>query len=124
MKRELKGSESMQIEALKALIARLIPMKRELKAIAMKSSPSQSGIYRKAHPDEKGTESFSGSRYCLLCQIARLIPMKRELKEDSLPEIELLHPDRKAHPDEKGTESFGFYRRTRGYIIESQGSSR
>ena len=39
-------------------------------------------LHRKAHPDEKGTESFL-----------------------SQSEARMLFSDRKAHPDEKGTES-------------------
>jgi len=38
--------------------------------------------YRKAHPDEKGTESGIAAKHEILCpaRIARPIPMKRELK--------------------------------------------
>ncbi len=55
-------------------------MKRELKVDVTGGAVFNSS-YRKAHPDEKGTE-----RACVLVwsyvisKIARLIPMKRELK--------------------------------------------
>ena len=66
------------------LIARPIPTKRELKAPHLLAGTPQPSRDRKAHPDEKGTESC--------------FPRKREL----------LQLYRKAHPDEKGTESHGY----------------
>ncbi len=79
MKRELKVGAA-GIAMLETWIAKLIPMKRELKA-------PQDGIstarisHRKADPDEKGTESISST-------IIRITGLK----------------NRKADPDEKGTE--------------------
>ncbi len=124
MKRELK--EILMQEYLSIYrIARLIPMKRELKERSLRTG-HRPRSYRKAHPDEKGTERHDvRGKHWPACQIARLIPMKRELKglcsrrwwcSNSI--------NRKAHPDEKGTERpspFG-----EGYQLTfiSQGSSR
>ncbi len=62
---------------------------------------------RKAHPDEKGTESrppydrTSTSRW-----VAKHIPMRRELKAVICKKLQRSDGNgRKAHPDEKGTES-------------------
>ncbi len=57
-------------------------MKRELKVVFTDGSTGGATSYRKAHPDEKGTESalLVLGRYLPL-SIARLIPMKRELKD-------------------------------------------
>ena len=56
MKRELKDKLSIFGCRLRVVIARPIPMKRELKVL-INSSPLRAICYRKAHPDEKGTES-------------------------------------------------------------------
>ena len=81
MKRELKELWPC-LDFLPSLaIARPIPMKRELKAGCW-GNDRVSLCHRKAHPDEKGTES--GPR-------RRLQPPAPG-------------PHRKAHPDEKGTE--------------------
>ena len=107
MKRELKVlSLRARLPRLQNEIARPIPMKRELKDYAL-IGISRKEKNRKAHPDEKGTESLDDSYDIGLADlsIARPIPMKRELKV-----IELMrscyrsHQYRKAHPDEKGTE--------------------
>ncbi len=61
---------------------------------------------RKAHPDEKGTESAhhdAESQGHLF--VAKHIPMRRELKDFQLCRLVLGRMRRKAHPDEKGTES-------------------
>ncbi len=58
MKRELKEFKIIHCIITRQSIARLIPMKRELKVI--KYDPDVCGnLNRKAHPDEKGTESAS-----------------------------------------------------------------
>ena len=55
-------------------------MKRELKAMPEGERPFHKE-YRKAHPDEKGTESWDMTQPDRLdATIARPIPMKRELK--------------------------------------------
>ena len=62
---------------------------------------------RKAHPDEKGTESYNPIEMeAQIKSIAKPIPMKRELKEDTVvvERREIAFSYRKAHPDEKGTE--------------------
>jgi len=88
-----------------ALIARPIPMKRELKGFRRASTLSAGAPDRKAHPDEKGTERIrAGSLAGASTSIARPIPMKRELK-DKLHALKRRGESyRKAHPDEKGTE--------------------
>jgi len=88
-----------------ALIARPIPMKRELKGFRRASTLSAGAPDRKAHPDEKGTERIrAGSPAGASTSIARPIPMKRELK-DKLHALKRRGESyRKAHPDEKGTE--------------------
>jgi len=90
-----------------ALIARPIPMKRELKGFRRASTLSAGAPDRKAHPDEKGTERIrAGSPAGASTSIARPIPMKRELKVIDAAIAKGYHDaDRKAHPDEKGTES-------------------
>ena len=62
MKRELKGSPLTTPPSTTTAIARPIPMKRELKEQLTYLGRNGTG-YRKAHPDEKGTESdpFAGS---------------------------------------------------------------
>ncbi len=75
-------------------------MKRELKDQLPHLMMMVGQQNRKAHPDEKGTESHVGLSKILICE------------------------NRKAHPDEKGTESleregFSIYSSPR-----SQGSSR
>ena len=80
MKRELKARKTPFPIATYSLIARPIPMKRELKGKTADAGVSER-THRKAHPDEKGTESHEPS-------IARRVQFHR-----------------KAHPDEKGTES-------------------
>ena len=82
MKRELK-EEVFDGDCLGAFtIARPIPMKRELKVNDVIGALECCKLDRKAHPDEKGTESFgcrcNSGRRCY--RIARPIPMKRELK--------------------------------------------
>ncbi len=56
MKRELKGIGRVDRCEVINVIARLIPMKRELKVHKDPCRQALSGN-RKAHPDEKGTES-------------------------------------------------------------------
>ncbi len=91
------------------LIAKLIPMKRELKGKYMNIpvDPCLLVRDRKADPDEKGTESLSVQDHrSLMIVIAKLIPMKRELKAKLDMVIQRIRDaDRKADPDEKGTES-------------------
>ena len=80
MKRELKVFFSIALDRSSNFIARPIPMKRELKA-PQTLAGRRYGDNRKAHPDEKGTESLKN--WCLINReprIARPIPMKRELK--------------------------------------------
>ena len=80
MKRELKGVIGEETPISYLTIARPIPMKRELKEV-YDSGVFQFFVYRKAHPDEKGTERRP--EYFIdtpAKQIARPIPMKRELK--------------------------------------------
>ncbi len=80
-------------------------MKRELKGLLQGASRSHAARYRKAHPDEKGTERLQVLQAAIEAEIiARPIPMKRELKEGMKPSQMKLHRNRKAHPDEKGTE--------------------
>ena len=82
MKRELKDNLYRSYVMQNLFIARLIPMKRELKGYPVAEFKSTLGMHRKAHPDEKGTESRLSRFRCLMwANIARLIPMKRELKE-------------------------------------------
>ena len=58
MKRELKGSSGGNLGDAREGIARPIPMKRELKGIEQVEF-ERPRADRKAHPDEKGTESSS-----------------------------------------------------------------
>ncbi len=80
MRRELKVDATGPCRPPHIIVAKHIPMRRELKETRKDSSGNL--VRRKAHPDEKGTESdhraFLGLVYLLR---------------------------RKAHPDEKGTES-------------------
>ncbi len=107
MKRELKEIFIPILGATIHKIAKLIPMKRELKVIHKVIYLACKSLDRKADPDEKGTESPSSNllrRYALI-QIAKLIPMKRELKVFlQAQEVRDRGLDRKADPDEKGTE--------------------
>jgi len=57
MKRELKVLTCYPLPALTGNIARPIPMKRELKDLYLIERGEES-VHRKAHPDEKGTESM------------------------------------------------------------------
>jgi len=90
------------------LIARPIPMKRELKGSFFSTcSKKRDSEYCKAHPDEKGTERSPHLPFYIPpnLKIARPIPMKRELKVHlGLDLLAGLFPNCKAHPDEKGTE--------------------
>ena len=81
MKRELKVIPLCSAIIATAKIARPIPMKRELKDSTTPTSDGRNYTNRKAHPDEKGTESpvCTGWKF-----------VERD--------------NRKAHPDEKGTE--------------------
>ena len=76
-------------------------MKRELKAWIFETGMVAVLGYRKAHPDEKGTES----PYFAVFQINAV-------------------PHRKAHPDEKGTESFSPFKHPYFSKKKSQGPSR
>ncbi len=81
-------------------------MRRELKEASEISDALLVIIGRKAHPDEKGTESqLHGVRDHPRGYVAKHIPMRRELKEGLRFEGEEPEFGRKAHPDEKGTES-------------------
>jgi len=88
MKRELKVHQEPQGLQGSHKIARPIPMKRELKDHNGCACYLTFWVYRKAHPDEKGTESMLP----LNCRSPFLV-------------------DRKAHPDEKGTERLKDYKR-------------
>ncbi len=59
MKRELKGFSPGFYHSSSVQIARLIPMKRELKDLDAGRLVLAGATDRKAHPDEKGTESIS-----------------------------------------------------------------
>ncbi len=83
MKRELKVLQDRALAYGLIFIARLIPMKRELKASKSLVAHNWHPYNRKAHPDEKGTERTNYTK----CDI-------------------FFNANRKAHPDEKGTESF------------------
>ncbi len=61
MKRELKGKQLTTAKDIEPIIAKLIPMKRELKASHPLGRNDGSGWDRKADPDEKGTESISSA---------------------------------------------------------------
>ncbi len=91
MKRELKAVQNVITLSKLTFIAKLIPMKRELKVATSPVSLAYVIRDRKADPDEKGTESFSISFLNhLTASIAKLIPMKRELKDNS---VLLLHAE-------------------------------
>ncbi len=80
MKRELKANLCATDSAGVRAIAKLIPMKRELKVMRLVQILIFC-FYRKADPDEKGTERRkSEQRWICVIWIAKLIPMKRELK--------------------------------------------
>ena len=64
MKRELKGITRQMAKTSINHIARPIPMKRELKDIWKCSNINAIVTHCKAHPDEKGTESFCQSQLC------------------------------------------------------------
>ena len=112
MKRELKAGLPHCEQCRRMEIARPIPMKRELKEYQAWLLLSSHTRDRKAHPDEKGTESLLHCPVLAdgLPRIARPIPMKRELKDQYSERLQFLIEDRKAHPDEKGTESAAGHR--------------
>ena len=132
MKRELKHEIGALMHAKETGIAKPIPMKRELKRGQMQACGTARPGNRKAHPDEKGTETGyddyqERTRRGLIAKpipmkrelkqwlyraawgydppIAKPIPMKRELKHSIRVAIKSRRLDRKAHPDEKGTET-------------------
>ena len=82
-------------------------MKRELKAFSLIASCAILQKNRKAHPDEKGTESVPP----LACSVHKARNRKAHPDEKGTESQKAVRygfgfpADRKAHPDEKGTES-------------------
>ncbi len=108
MKRELKGTCSLAFATIATIIAKLIPMKRELKATDSRVSIRYMR-YRKADPDEKGTErtfcAASPSKKWSLNRKAD--PDEKGTESRRSGTANSWNPqDRKADPDEKGTESW------------------
>jgi len=64
MKRELKGYMLGAFQPQTPMIARPIPMKRELKDLRRSDRHDGCREDRKAHPDEKGTESVKSAAHC------------------------------------------------------------
>ena len=86
-------------------------MKRELKG-ALSDFKASPGAYRKAHPDEKGTERNFYLLHLAWKRDRKAHPDEKGTERSrSWAGSREIMKDRKAHPDEKGTESLHLVRR-------------